>query len=135
MNPGAQKFRTARPTDQLAALEHFYVKGLGLHVLGRFEGHNGYDGLILDFGLAGVEIEFTSHVNGSPCPAPSADNLLVFYLENAAAVEEVRQRMASIGEAPVAPENPYWERISLTFADPDGWRVTLVDRQAMAAKN
>jgi len=132
MNWAPQNFRVARPTDQLAALEHFYVEGLGLQVRGRFAGHAGYDGLILDYGEAGVEIEFTSHVDGSPCPAPSEDNLLVFYLENADAVEDVRQRMAAIGVAPVVPENPYWQDISLTFADPDGWRVTLVDSQALA---
>lgn len=125
-------FRTARPTHQLATLEHFYAEGLGLQVRGRFAGHAGYDGLILGYGEAGVEIEFTSHADGSPCPAPSADNLLVFYLENAAAVDEVRERMEAIGVKPIAPENPYWEPISLTFADPDGWRVTVVDSQALA---
>ena len=32
------------------------------------------------FGLPDEEyhLEFTTHVNGSPCPAPTKDNLLVF---------------------------------------------------------
>lgn len=130
-----QKFRVARPTNQLGALEHFYVTGLGLEILGRFAGHAGYDGLILSSGQAGVEIEFTSHSNGGDCPAPSQDNLLVFYLADAGALAHVQKQMAGIGQMPTAPENPYWDGISLTFEDPDGWRVTLVDAAALAAKN
>ncbi len=76
------KFRVARPTDNLDALRHFYVDGLGLTVLGTFEDHDGYDGLILTTETGGYEIEFTRHADGSPCPAPSQDNLLVFYFDD-----------------------------------------------------
>jgi hypothetical protein len=33
--------------------------------------------------------------------------------------------MHARGHEAVAPENPYWERDAVTFADPDGWRVTV----------
>ena len=35
------QFRIARPTDQLAEIERFYVEGVGLTKIGRFEGHRG----------------------------------------------------------------------------------------------
>lgn len=123
-----KRFRVARPTDQLAAVKKFYVDALGLQVVGSFEDHDGYDGLILGSGQAGYEIEFTSHADGSPCPSPTADNLLVFYLANADELSAVGARMAAHGHDPVEPENPYWARCSLSFEDPDGWRVTVVDQ-------
>ena len=38
--------RVARPTDNIDALRSFYCDGLGLSVLYRFDGHNGFDGVI-----------------------------------------------------------------------------------------
>jgi hypothetical protein len=34
-------------------------------------------------------------------------------------------RAAALGYSPVEPENPYWSGKSVTFEDPDGWRVVL----------
>ena len=72
----------ARPTDRLASIEKFYSTDLGLPVLYRFDNHAGYDGVMI--GLPGTDyhLEFTSHVDGSPCPAPTRDNLLVLYFHN-----------------------------------------------------
>jgi len=120
------RVRVARPTDQLGAVVRFYRDGLGLRVLGGFEGHAGYDGVML--GLPGQDhhLEFTRHAAGSPCPAPTKDNLLVFYLQHEAAVARAAERLERMGHPPVAPENPYWADKGLTFEDPDGWRVVLV---------
>jgi hypothetical protein len=41
------QIRFARPTDQLEAVAEFYKQGLGLPELARFEGHVGYDGVML----------------------------------------------------------------------------------------
>ncbi|NEW41414.1 VOC family protein [Nocardia cyriacigeorgica] len=121
--------RVARPTDQLAEVEEFYVRHLGLPVLYRFENHAGYDGVML--GLPGTDhhLEFTTHVDGSPCPAPTADNLLVLYFHGDARMYEAVERLAAAGHEPVAAENPYWDGVgALTFEDPDGWRVVLVPK-------
>lgn len=117
--------RVARPTDRLAEVVRFYRDGLGLQVIGHFEGHDGYDGVML--GLPGREyhLEFTQHEEGSPCPAPSRDNLLVFYMPDKAAVDRVVERFGAMGHHPVSPENPYWARNGVTIADPDGWRIVL----------
>jgi catechol 2,3-dioxygenase-like lactoylglutathione lyase family enzyme len=126
LNGALAQVRIARPTDQLQEVERFYVELLGLPVLHRFENHAGYDGVML--GLPGVDhhLEFTSHVDGSPCPAPSRDNLLVLYFHNDAGRLDVLQRLTAAGNLPVEPENPYWTAIgAMTFEDPDGWRVVL----------
>jgi catechol 2,3-dioxygenase-like lactoylglutathione lyase family enzyme len=119
------RVRFARPTDRLDEVVRFYREGLGLAELGRFEGHSGYDGVM--FGLPGSDyhLEFTSHADGSPCPAPSADNLLVLSVESEQAAEIVAARLADLGYPDVEPENPYWDGSSITIADPDGWRVVL----------
>ena len=121
--------RVARPTDQLAAIETFYSKHLGLPVIYRFSGHAGYDGLML--GLPGTDyhLEFISHVDGSPCPAPTSDNLLVLYFHGDAQMYDTVERLAAAGHQPVEPENPYWTGVgAMTFEDPDGWRVVLVPK-------
>jgi catechol 2,3-dioxygenase-like lactoylglutathione lyase family enzyme len=123
----AVQVRVARPTDQLGEVVRFYRDGLGLEVIGSFEGHAGYDGVML--GLPGREyhLEFTQHAEGSPCPAPSKDNLLVFYLPDRADVARLVARLGALGYPPVPPENPYWAERGVTVADPDGWRVVLMN--------
>lgn len=121
--------RVARPTDKLADVERFYAKTLGLPVIGRFDDHDGYTGLMLGLPGTGYHLEFTTHVDGSPCPAPTADNLLVLYLHDDARMAEAVQRLTAAGHEPVPAENPYWSKTgAVTFEDPDGWRVVLAPK-------
>jgi hypothetical protein len=122
--PVAQ-IRIARPTDQLEEVVRFYRDGVGLPVLGSFKGHAGYDGVMLGMPDAGVHLEFTQHIDGSPGAAPSRDNLLVLYIADAAARERIAKRLHEMGYPEVEPENPYWKGKSVTIADPDGYRVVL----------
>ena len=119
------RVRFARPTDRLEEVVAFYHDALGLPHLGGFEDHDGYDGVMI--GLPGwpTHLEFTRHRAGSPCPAPSRDNLLVLYFDDPADLERLTARMQSRGHTPAPPENPYWKGRSVTFEDPDGWRVVL----------
>ena len=119
------RVRIARPTDRLDEVVRFYRAGLGLRELGRFEEHSGYDGVTLGLPGSDYHLEFTSHADGSPCPAPSVDNLLVLYVESEQAAEVAAARLADMGYPDVEPENPYWDDRSITIADPDGWRVVL----------
>jgi catechol 2,3-dioxygenase-like lactoylglutathione lyase family enzyme len=123
----AVQVRMARPTDRLDEVVRFYHDGLGLPVIGRFDGHAGYDGVML--GLPGYDyhLEFTSHADGSPCPAPTQDNLLVFYIPDRQALDRLARRLEHMGYPSVAPENPYWEERGITIEDPDGWRVVLMN--------
>src|SRR5690348_14355488 len=102
-----RQVRIARPTDRLDAVVRFYRDGLGLAELFRFEDHAGYDGVML--GLPGTDypLEFTQHRDGSPCPAPSLDNLLVLYFGSADEANAVAARLDGLGQPAVPAENPY----------------------------
>jgi catechol 2,3-dioxygenase-like lactoylglutathione lyase family enzyme len=117
--------RVARPTNDLDALLTFYRDGLGLEVLARFEGHDGFDGLILGQRGGPYHLEFTvAHDHAAP-RAPTDDHLLVFYLPDPDAWGAAVARMRSRGFDPLPAFNPYWDRLGLTFEDPDGYRVVL----------
>ncbi|KQN91454.1 glyoxalase [Sphingomonas sp. Leaf67] len=117
--------RVARPSDNLEALLTFYRDGLGLDVLYRFEGHDGFDGIMLGSPSAPYHFEFTKaqdHVAGR---APTQDNLLVFYLPAKEEWEAAVDRMEAAGFRAVPAFNAYWDRQGITFEDPDGYRIVL----------
>ncbi|MCJ8007828.1 VOC family protein [Lederbergia wuyishanensis] len=122
--PVAQ-FRIARPTNQLQKVIEFYRDGVGLEVVGSFEGHDGYDGVMLGLPDTSYHLEFTQHEHGSPCPPPTADNLLVFYIPDLDARNGIVNRLKEMGYGAVSPENPYWNNSGVTIEDPDGWRIVL----------
>ncbi|MET0993458.1 MAG: VOC family protein, partial [Mycobacterium sp.] len=110
----------------------FYRDCVGLPELYRFSGHAGYDGIMLGLPDANYHLEFTTHEDGSPCPAPTQDNLLVLYFTGESAMYEVVHRLGAAGHEPVEAENPYWEEnAGMTFEDPDGWRLVLMPRPVL----
>ena len=117
--------RVARPTDHLEAVVLFYRDGLGFQVLGSFEDHDGFDGVMLGYPGAGYHLEFTRKDGHSGCHAPTEDNLLVFYLPDRAEWKLAVDRLEGFGHSAVSALNPYWDRHGKTFADPDGFRVVL----------
>jgi catechol 2,3-dioxygenase-like lactoylglutathione lyase family enzyme len=122
-----RQVRIARPTDKLGEVLRFYSEGLGLKIVGSFKEHEGYTGYML--GLPGTDhhLEFTQHAAGSPCPAPSRDNLLVFYIRDKESIGQIAARLSGLGYPAVEPENPHWKERGITIEDPDGWRVVLTN--------
>ncbi|MGE7880637.1 VOC family protein [Bacillus sp. NPDC094077] len=120
------KFRIARPTDKFEEVIAFYEKGIGLKRIGEFHDHEGYDGVMLGLPDEEYHLEFTRHKDGSPCPAPTKDNLLVFYIREDSEIEKMSQRLHIMGYGAVEPENPYWIDKGITIEDPDGWRIVLM---------
>lgn len=117
--------RVARPSDDLEAVVKFYREGLGFEVLGEFRDHESFDGVMLGHRDSAYHLEFTrkrGHVAGR---APTADNLLVFYLPDEDTWAAAVARLEKLGYAPVRSFNPYWDRRGKTFEDPDGYRVVL----------
>jgi catechol-2,3-dioxygenase len=134
----------ARHTNQFEAIVHFYRDVIGLPEIGRFSGHSGYDGIMLGLPGQDYHLEFTSHPDGSPAASPSRDNLLVFYIDDQAAIAKIVKRLQQHGHAPVQPENPYWLKGGVTFEDPEGWgvvfmnmreRQSILDAEAKTASN
>ncbi|MEO5951284.1 MAG: VOC family protein [Chloroflexia bacterium] len=121
----AVQFRVARPTDKLAEVVRFYHDGLGLEIIGSFEEHSGYSGVMLGLPGHNYHLEFTQHSEGGAGHAPTRDNLLVFYIPNAEVIAALVGRLGAMGYMPVPPENPYWQAAGVTIEDPDGWRVVF----------
>jgi len=124
MKTGIQ-LRVARPTDRLDEVVRFYRDGLGLPVLGGFEDHEGFDGVMLGQPGEQYHLELTSKRGHSVGRAPTLDNLLVFYLPDEREWSAAVERMRACGYEAVASFNPYWDRDGKTFEDPDGHRVVL----------
>lgn len=124
-----RQVRVARPTDRLDAVVEFYRDGLGLPELFRFDGHDDYSGVMLGLPGTAYHLEFTHHVAGSPCPAPTRDNLLVLYFDSSEQARLAAARLEAHGGTLAAAENPYWtSNGAITVEDPDGWRVVLAPR-------
>jgi GNAT superfamily N-acetyltransferase len=114
--------RIARHTERLDEVVAFYRDGLGLTEAGGFRDHAGYDGVFMEVPGTGAHLEFTAG-GAEGTPVPHSESLLVLYLGDQAAVDDV---VAQLDAEPVEPANPYWVEHGVTLADPDGFRVVLV---------
>ena len=117
--------RVARPTDLLDEVIRFYTEGIGLTVLGSFEDHEGFDGVMLGVPGAYYHLEFTRKRGHAAGRAPTQDNLLVFYVSDKQEWLQATERMSAAGYQPVPSFNPYWDVSGQTYEDPDGYRVVI----------
>jgi len=117
--------RIARPVSDLQRAADMYRHGLGLRVVGTFEDHAGFDGVMLGLAGSGYHFEFTRHRAHPVAPAPTAEDLTVLYMPAEAEWQAACGRMLAAGFTPVASFNPYWDARGCTYADPDGYRVVL----------
>jgi catechol 2,3-dioxygenase-like lactoylglutathione lyase family enzyme len=117
--------RIARPVSQLERSVAMYRAGLGLHEVGRFENHAGFDGVMLGRPEQGWHFEFT-HCRAHPVtPRPTEEDLVVFYLPESGEWTRACSRMLQAGFIEAVPFNPYWQQRGRTFEDHDGYRVVL----------
>jgi hypothetical protein len=121
----APHLRIARPVTDLARSTYLYCRGLDLPVLGKFEDHGGFDGVMLGFAGRGYHFEFTRHREHPVAPAPTVEDLVVFYLPAAIEWRAACARMRAAGFLEVVSFNPYWDRSGRTYEDHDGYRVVL----------
>ncbi|MFJ7890829.1 VOC family protein [Lysinibacillus xylanilyticus] len=123
--------RVARPTDKLKEIEKFYCEGVGLEKIGFFSGHRGFTGIMIGLPNASYHLEFIEHIEGSPCPAPTKDNLLVLYIPKLSTIQLIAERLLQMGYPEVEPENSYWAEKGVTIEDPDGWRLVLMNTEGI----
>nr|WP_319485019.1 VOC family protein [uncultured Cohaesibacter sp.] len=122
------KMRVARSSRDFEAIQRFYCSGLGFSLLGSFEDHNGFDGLIIGHPDAPYHLEFTRQRGITAPVAPDEEGLLVFYLPDRADWQKRVDMMRKAGYEPVQSNNDYWDVDGITFEDPDGYRVVLQNR-------
>lgn len=117
--------RIARPVSDLGRAVRMYTEGLELRVLGSFEDHEGFDGVMLGRAADPYHFEFT-HCRVHPVPpTPTHEDLVVFYVADPVEWQAACVRMTDAGFAIVPSFNPYWDVRGVTFEDPDGYRVVL----------
>jgi len=122
------RFRAARPTNDLAALERFYVEGAGLQVHARFAEHDGFSGLIIGDGSA-WEVEFVAEAKVTAPRAPTHEHLLVLYVSPAELAAR-EAKLAGLGFRRATPHNAWWAEHGVTFEDPDGYHFVLAREDA-----
>jgi len=102
-----------------------YCAGLGLSVLGSFEDHDGFDGVMLGRPDAPYHFEFSVCRAHPVAPCPTAEDLIVLYVPNGDEWDQACGAMRTAGFRQVLSFNPYWEVCGRTFEDPDRYRVVL----------
>jgi GNAT superfamily N-acetyltransferase/catechol 2,3-dioxygenase-like lactoylglutathione lyase family enzyme len=117
--------RIVRPVSDLIRSRRMYCNGLGLRVIGSFEDHDGFDGVMLGRAGATFHFEFTHARTHSVRPAPTVEDLIVLYVPQEADWHAACARMTTAGFRHVEAFNPFWASRGRTFADHDGYRVVI----------
>ena len=102
-----------------------YCRGLGLRVVGSFENHEGFDGVILGIEGSSYHFEFTRCRTHPVAPTPTQEDLVVLYIPTKAEWKATCASMLAAGFKQISSFNPYWETHGRTYEDPDGYRVVL----------
>jgi catechol 2,3-dioxygenase-like lactoylglutathione lyase family enzyme len=123
--PPVPHLRIARPVSDLAATRAMYCRGLGLRVIGSFENHDGFDGIMLGVAGSSHHFEFTRAREHPVAPTPTAEDLMIFYLPKSAEWRSACADMLAAGFKQVAAFNPYWDARGRTYEDRDGYRIVL----------
>jgi hypothetical protein len=128
--PTIHQVRVAHPTASIENVRHFYGDLVGLEEIGAFSDHAGYNGVM--FGCPGraFHLEFTAS-DACDIPSWSHESLLVLYVPDRAEYDGLLARLTAFNVSVVEPDNPYWQRHSKTFLDPDGRRVVLSNLPGM----
>jgi hypothetical protein len=117
--------RIARPVTDLASSQKMYCEGLNFSVVGHFENHQGFSGVMLGSERLQYHLEFTVCHDHAVSPSPTAEDLLVLYIADIVEFQNCCQRMIDAGFEKVSSFNPYWDHQGQTFRDHDGYRVVL----------
>lgn len=117
--------RIARPVSDLQRSVAMYTQGLGLAELGGFVAHAGFDGAMLGLPERGFHFEFTYSHTQKVLPAPTPEDLLVFYVPEPLAWKQRCAAMLHAGFVEADPGNPYWGQSGRSFQDHDGYTVVI----------
>lgn len=116
--------RVARHTDNLGRIINFYTKIIGLEVIGKFNNHDGYDGVFLGKKGSSWHLEFTTSTS-STNHLFDPDDLLVFYPLTNNEFEYIMNSITSNSIEIHVPTNPYWQKNGILVHDPDGYGIII----------
>jgi len=122
------QLRIARPVTSLERSAEMYRRGLGVEEIGRFENHDGFDGVMLGAPGARYHLELTRRRSHPLVPTPTAEDLIVVYVPARPEWEIACESMIAAGFVRVDSFNPHWEERGRTFQDPDGYRFVVQNR-------
>ncbi len=123
------KLRIARSTSKLKLITEMYRAGLGLSILGSFENHAGFSGVMLGDPKNEYHFEFTEEENADSQSIPHKESLIVFYEPEPIRYVARIQDMKSAGFKNVKSHNPYWDDVGETFVDLDGHRIVICKKE------
>lgn len=116
--------RVARHTNNLEAIEDFYVNILGFEQLGGFENHNNYDGIFI--GKSGLDwhFEFTQSQTKANHTFDE-DDVIVLYPKTILEYNELIKKLLRHNISSIHAINPFWNENGKMFLDPDGYRIVI----------
>lgn len=104
---------------------HFWTRVVGLDLLGRFDDHEGYDGIILGYLNETWELELTWHTSNAIHSAPTDEDIIVLYM-SASLADDLHHRLHAAAFPSRSHANPYWEANGATiYTDPDGYALIV----------
>ena len=117
-------FRYARHTQNLEKLIYFYTSVLEFEMIGKFEAHNGYDGVFIGKQEENWHLEFTQSDEIANHTFDD-DDLLVFYPNSKLEFELLQEKLEHHSIQFVKSKNPYWNENGIQFLDPDGFGIVI----------
>jgi hypothetical protein len=119
-------FRFARHTNDLEQLSSFYIKILGMEILGSFQNHNGYDGVFMGKTNENWHLEFTKSDEITQFNFGDED-VLVFYPNTRLEYDSILGKINNSSIKIIEAKNQYWNENGKMFLDPDGYRIVISD--------
>jgi catechol 2,3-dioxygenase-like lactoylglutathione lyase family enzyme len=119
-------FRFARHTNDLEQLTAFYIKILGMEILGSFQNHNGYDGVFMGKTNENWHLEFTKSDEITQFNFGDED-VLVFYPNTSLEYDSILRKINNSSIKIIEAKNQYWNENGKMFLDPDGYRIVISD--------
>jgi hypothetical protein len=125
--------RVARHTNNLEAIENFYVDVLGFEQLGGFQNHNNYDGLFI--GKSGLDwhFEFTQSDSKAKLNFDEED-VIVLYPKIISDYNDLINKLIHHNISTITAINPFWNENGKMIQDPDGYRIVISPLKAVISE-
>ena len=118
------EFRYARHTQKIESLIYFYTSVSNFEILGKFENHDGYDGVFLGIKGENWHLEFTQNEE-KPQSHFDEDDALVFYPKTQESYDEILDNLKKFEVPLLEPKNPYWRDKGVCFEDCDHYKIII----------